>query len=272
MRKWLFIVAVISGIIFSKDVFAATKYYTINGHHGKLAAMLQTPDKENYPVVILMHGFNARKEMPLLQIIADKLEEKGIATFRFDFNGHGLSEGKFEDMTILNEVADAEKVYDFVLNIPNITSVSLAGHSQGGVVAAELAGKLGAEKIKSLVLLAPASVLHDMAKNGDLFGVKYDTDNLPIYVDIPGCCHVGREYVETAKNMQIYDTAKRYSGPVLIVHGLKDTLVPIEYGKQYDSIYENSKLEELFNAGHLYIGYENLVGKDVADFIFEKTK
>lgn len=272
MRKWLFTVALISGVIFSKDVFATIKYYTVNGAKGKLAAMLQTPDKENYPLVILMHGFNSRKEMPLLQIIADKLEEKGIATFRFDFNGHGLSEGNFEDMTIPNEISDAKKIYEFVLKIPGVTSVSLAGHSQGGVVASELAGELGAEKIKSLVLLAPASVIHDMAVNGDLFGVKYDTDNLPIYVDIPGCCRVGREYVETAKNMQMYDIAKHYTGPVLIVHGLKDTLVPIEYGRQYDLIYENSKFNELLNADHLYSGYENLVATDVTDFVFEKTK
>lgn len=36
----------------------------------------------------------------ILRTIANHLQEAGIASIRFDFNGCGQSEGRFEDMTV----------------------------------------------------------------------------------------------------------------------------------------------------------------------------
>lgn len=78
------------------NVSAKTVNTTIAGNHGKLAAIIQTPDSlENYPMVILMHGFSASKDYKLLELIANELEANGIASTRFDFNGHGESDGRF---------------------------------------------------------------------------------------------------------------------------------------------------------------------------------
>ena len=110
------------------NTFAGMRHFSIEGDHGKLQAILQYPDKESYPLVILMHGFNSNKEMSLLQIVADKLEEKEIATVRFDFNGHGGSEGHFEDMTVLNEIEDARKVYEYLRNL-HIFGRTLSGRT-----------------------------------------------------------------------------------------------------------------------------------------------
>lgn len=41
--------------------------------------------------------------------IASDLLSDGIGVVRFDFNGHGKSEGRFQDMTVLNEIEDAKK-------------------------------------------------------------------------------------------------------------------------------------------------------------------
>ena len=170
--------------LFATEGKAALRYFTVEGDHGKLSAVLQTPNNEKeYPLVMIFHGFNSGKNMSLLRDVADKLETNGIASVRFDFNGHGESDGKFVDMTIPNELEDARKVYEYVQKIPGIKSVSLAGHSQGGVVASVLAGELK-DNVKSVVLLAPAAVLHDMACQGDLFGIKYDMITHPEYIDI----------------------------------------------------------------------------------------
>ena len=80
-------------------MYAKTKSFTIDGANGKLSAVLQYPDATEYPLVVIFHGFTAEKEMPLLKQIADNLEKKNIASIRFDFNGHGQSEGEFQDMT-----------------------------------------------------------------------------------------------------------------------------------------------------------------------------
>ncbi|MDE6007568.1 MAG: hypothetical protein K2G67_08470 [Muribaculaceae bacterium] len=42
--------------------------------------------------------------------IANDLQSQGIASLRFDFNGHGKSEGEFQNMTVLNEIEDLEDV------------------------------------------------------------------------------------------------------------------------------------------------------------------
>ena len=85
---------------------ARTERLTIQGDHGKLVADLQTPDvmPKRCPIVILCHGFGGARNNGLFNGIADGLEKLGIATIRFDFNGHGESEGDFQQMTVPNEV------------------------------------------------------------------------------------------------------------------------------------------------------------------------
>ena len=59
---------------------------------------------------------------------------------RFDFNGHGDSDGEFENMTVLNEIEDANAILNYVKTDPHVRNIYLVGHSQGGVVASMLAG------------------------------------------------------------------------------------------------------------------------------------
>ena len=84
---------------------------TIDGSKGKIAAVIQKPvlaTGERCPMVMLMHGFGGSKEGPMFEIIADSLAAHGIASIRFDFNGHGESEGDFSEMTVPNEIAGVQ--------------------------------------------------------------------------------------------------------------------------------------------------------------------
>ena len=103
---------------------------------GILYALLQKP-RANYqgPVVVLMHGFMANKKLEPLKSIARELEVRGIASLRFDFDGHGESEGRFRDMTVLTELDDARVVIEYIRQAGCYNSIALVGHSQGGVVA-----------------------------------------------------------------------------------------------------------------------------------------
>ena len=49
--------------------------------------------------VILMHGFMANMTLEPLKSLTKELERRGIASLRFDFDGHGRSYGKFSEMT-----------------------------------------------------------------------------------------------------------------------------------------------------------------------------
>lgn len=251
----------------------AQKQVTLMGPQGKLAAVLQTPkNKKNYPLVMVMHGFNANKEMYLLTELARQLNERGIATILFDFNGHGQSEGSFLDMTVLNELEDARRVYAYVSRLPHVTSVSAVGHSQGGVVVGMLAGELGAEKIKSIVLMAPASELKEDTAKGDLFGIKFDPQNIPEYIVHESGLKIGRAFLETTPHLPIYEQSAKYTGPVLIVHSKDDELVPFKYGQEFVNIYtnHNARLLPLTGFNHNFTQDTPAVDKLVADFFAQQ--
>ena len=98
---------------------AKTERVIIQGDHGKLVAELQTPDvlPKKCPIVILCHGFTGNRNGGLEVGIAHELEARGIASIRFDFNGHGESEGEFKDMTVPNEIEDAKKVVEYLIKL-----------------------------------------------------------------------------------------------------------------------------------------------------------
>ncbi len=249
----------------------ARKNITINGDHGKLSAVLQKPkNKRTYPLVIIMHGFNASKEMFLLTDLSAQLNERGIATLLFDFNGHGESEGSFLDMTIPNELEDARHVYNYAAKLPRVKSISMTGHSMGAVVTSMLAGGLGEEKIKTIVLMSPAPELTEDTTKGNLFGVRYNTKNIPEYITLSNGLKVGRAFLETTPNVPIYAISAHYTGPVLIVHSQDDQLVPFKYGVEFSQIYQNAVLETLHGFDHNFTQDTPAVNKKITDYLAEQ--
>ena len=199
-----------------------------------------------------MHGFMSRKELYPVPAIARALAKEGIASVRFDFDGHGKSEGKFVDMTISSELSDAKAVMDYVRTLPFVSGTALLGHSQGAVVAGMLAGELedSPERPKCIVLLAPAAVLKDDALTGRCMNARYDASNPPEYVNV--FFHkLGRRFILEAQKLPLYETSSRYSGNVCLIHGRKDKIVPVSYSEKYHQLYKNSELHILEDEGHL---------------------
>lgn len=230
----------------------------IDGDHGKLKALLQKPQLkqgQRCPMVVFCHGFGGRKEGPLFEIIADSLQAYGIASIRFDFNGHGESEGEFKDMTVPNEVEDAKKVVEFVRDLQYVNSIAIVGHSQGGVVASMTAGEMSEEMgepaFEAVALMAPAAVLRDDAIRGNTMGKMYDPFDPGEFVELFGGMKLGGDYIRTAFNLPIYETAAKYQGPALIIHGNADRVVPYTYGERYHQIWPDSELviQEYFDHG-----------------------
>ena len=225
-------------------VKGSSQRVTIDGAKGTLAAIIQKPELaqgQKCPIVMLCHGFSGRKDGPMFELIADSLANHGIASIRFDFNGHGESEGDFVDMTVPNEIEDATKVYEYVRDLRYVSDVAIVGHSQGGVVAAMTAGQMEKGSFKAVVLMAPAAVLRDDAIRGNTMGKSYDPLDPPEFVELYGGLRLGRNYIKTAFYLPIYETAAKYSGPALIVHGTADRVVPYTYGERFHQLWHSSE-------------------------------
>ncbi len=257
------------------DLKGTSERVTIDGGKGTLAAIIQKPvlaAGQRCPMVMLCHGFSGRKDGPMFELIADSLMRHGIASIRFDFNGHGESEGDFVDMTVPNEIEDAMKVYEYVRDLRYVSDVAIVGHSQGGVVAAMTAGKLDKDAFRAVVLMAPAAVLRDDAIRGSTMGATYDPLDPPEFVPLHGNLKLGREYIKAAFSLPIYETAAHYQGPALIVHGTADRVVPYTYGERFHQIWPGSEwvLLDAFDHGFGQNIYRATT--IVSDFLIKKLQ
>lgn len=249
----------------------AQRNLVLQGDHGRLAARLDTPaHQKEYPLVLILHGFNASKDMPLLTELAKQLNAQGIATLAFDFNGHGQSEGTFVNMTIPNELEDARRVYQYARQLPNVSSVALVGHSQGAVVAAMLAGELGTQQVKALALMSPAPELKEDVAKGNLFGVTFDPKNPPQFITLANGLKVGHDYLQTTQQIPVYEESAKYTGPVLVLHSRDDQLVPYQYGKQMSEVYQNARLETVYGFDHNFTQDTPAADKLVTNFLTEQ--
>lgn len=234
----------LSLILLSVHVLLFAKDYKVYGPQGGLAMEVTLPEGFNEetdkcPMVILMHGIFSSKNIVPIPALARELAEEGIASICFDFGGHWKSEGKMESMTVGKEIEDALAMWEYAKSLPYVTGIGLLGHSQGGVVASMTAGILASrgESPAALVLIAPGSVIQDACKRGKFFGAEFNPADPPEYVKCFGMMKLGREYILTTQKLDIYGTAKDYTGPVRLIHGSKDNIVPMSCSERFVESY-----------------------------------
>ena len=231
------------------------------------------PDKDSCPMVILMHGIFSSKDINPMPALAKGLAAHGIASVRFDFDGHGKSEGRMQDMTIEKELADARAVWDYVKALPYVSGVGLLGHSQGGVIASMTAGRLAAAGIapEAVVLIAPGSVIKDACRGGKFFNATFDPKDPPEFIRCWGFMKLGREYLLTTQDLDIYGTAADFKGPVLLLHGTKDSIVPMWCSEKYLETYgDHAELKRIEGENHLISKKKQIVVDEAVSF-FEKN-
>lgn len=258
--------------VMEKAVWTGKTEVTIPGSVGKLAATLQVPEMKQgakVPLVILMHGLGSDKDNMLFAALADSLQENGIASLRFDFNSHGKSEGNIVDMDFNNLQADAEKVLNYARKLGFVSSISLAGHSMGGVIASMVAGREGTNKIKSVVLFAPAVAIQDDAQRGEFSGFKFDPNNIPATFEVMGHT-MGGKWLKTAQTLNILETAKGYQGKLYVIHGTEDQFEPYVTSSLYLRDNPNGKIVLLKGFDH-YFSQDVLLPVSVATKYFKEV-
>ena len=217
-----------------------------------LAADLETPEGAGglCPLVILLHGFSsARNRIHTLQTAA-AMREEGFATLRFDLYGHGESGGEFGRHTLYKWISNTMAVIDHVRGM-GYTDLYLSGHSQGGLVAALAAG-MEPDRIRGLVLRAPAFMIPRCAREGSLLGFQFDPDHVPDSVPALNGLTLDGNYIRVAQAIRAEETAVRFKGPVLILHGDEDDVVPLEDSQRMAALYADCELAVMRGETHHY--------------------
>lgn len=221
-------------IVISSDDTEGRKHILLHRAGIPLHGYLERKTDVPCPLVLMLHGFGGDMSLypSLFQHLSDELTRLGLATLRFDFNGHGTSGGDFSQMTVWNEVEDAAAFLQYAQTLDFVTDIYVLGHSQGGVVAGLLAG-LYPDVVKKLVLLAPAASLKTDAQEGHCMAARYDTWRVPEKVDVGGDHFVGGLYFRMARNLPIYETTARYQGKAMVVFGGRDQVIHLEEAQKY---------------------------------------
>lgn len=159
-------------------------------------------------------------------------------TMGFDFSGTDASEGNFSDKLMSKEVSDIKYAIDFLEEKYGFKRLFLIGISTGAIDAALYAHR--DKRITGVVLLAG---VHDLKK-----AVHYDFTAQQIasfkkkkYIvyNHPGKWYHGKKlkkkFYDEFFVLDIAKSVKKYKKPLLLIHGDKDTAVPV---KEAHALYE----------------------------------
>lgn len=209
---------------------------------------------QTLPAVILSHGFGG--SCTDLEYECKALAQIGYAVYCFDFCGgslNGKSEGSQLEMTIQSECDDLLHIIHHVQSLPyvNTSRISLMGFSQGGFVSALTAAQLGS-CIENLILIYPALCIPDHARLGILGGSRYSAQNVPDIIQCPNGMQLSHKFHEHAASMDPFLEISRYSGRVLLIHGMQDEIVHYSYAVKAKASYakDQCRLMLVRDAGH----------------------
>lgn len=220
--------------------------FFLNVDDRELYGLLEGPDDAKR-LVIVMHGFMMHSRQHPFYDLVRALWDEGYATLRFDFNGHGRSQGQLKDMTMSKVFEDAEVFYQYAKTLENIKEIIPLGYSMGAVAACNLARNH--KEIKQMVLLSPAANIKERALMGNFFGMEFDPDNIPEEIS-DGDMVMGCDFIKEARTLNVFAGLSEYEGRALIVYGGADEKISEEATLKYRDYIKNLTIEKVDAADH----------------------
>ncbi len=176
-------------------------------------------------------GFKSAMSGEKATVLAARAAAEGRHTVRFDYSGHGASDGSFEDGTISLWLQEAVEIFNAHAAGPRV----LVGSSMGAWLALLLAARLPPGRVRGLVLLAPAADMtealiwrtapEEMREAILRQGVWMRPSR---YGDGP--YPITRALIEDGRRHLMLDAGMAAPWPVRILHGEDDPDVPWRHG------------------------------------------
>ena len=231
----------------------------------KLCGILNKSNNDK--VVIMCHGIRGNKEeCGSFTYLAKRLQKEGYSSFRFDFNGHGESSGKDNEMTISKEISDLKNTVNMLKEKGYKEFVLLGGSFGASIVSLFPYNEF--DGIKGIVLWYGA-LNYDYIKYGNLFTEenKKIAKNDGFYIS--KSMNSGKEFKFGLQLFNEIDMYKPYGElqkcdlPKLFVHGETDSAVPYKLSKDVEEICKNAKFELIKNGDHTFQNSKEAIEKAV---------
>ena len=237
----------------------------------QLNAVLERPSEAPGPLVIFLHGFTGSMNSPHNISSCEAMREVGFATLRVDLYGHGGSGGTFREHTILKWIDNTLAVIDYARKLSFVTEIWLSGHSQGGLTAA-LAGAMEPDHVKGLILRAPAFMIPECARRGNLLGHSFDPLRVPDEIPLGDGVTLSGNYLRAAQTIHAEEAIERFPGPVLLLHGDADATVPAQVSVDAAAKYHCCRLEILPGETHHFDRDTERMNAIIREWLTEQRK
>lgn len=240
-----------------------------------IQAILSIPENAE-SIVIMSHGFTSNKNSKLYIELEGLLNNARIGAVRYDYFGHGPAYGHEQgyavsDNTTLSKTSESLRAVVNFIKTQGEYNLGLLGSSFGGLISIVVASQ--DPDIKALVLKSSVTEPRQFWRErlGDAKIEQWKKE---------GVIHITQDIVDYDlkfdywEDIQNYDTlamARNISCPVLILHGEKDTCVPISQSHDLARVL-HTEVNVVEGADHSYSGpgqYEK-IKTTMLDFLIEK--
>ena len=248
--------------VMSTGTYTTQEIWVQNGDN-RIYGVAYVPDTDKkVPLVIFSHELGNDHTSGVRY--AERLAEAGYAAYVFDFCGGTVggnrSDGSNKEMSILTEASDLESVlstaksWDFV----DPDKIVLLGGSMGGLVTT-VVGSTHQDEIAGMILMYPA-----LSAKDDSGAEQYQTeDEIPEDVSLfGGWIHVGKNYITDLWKVDFNQLLSSYQGHMLLLHGDKDSTVPLSYSEEAKEIIPDCEFYVIKDGGHEFFGqpFEDAMG------------
>lgn len=190
----------------------------------KIAYIRQNGPKSDLPTVVFLHGYHSDMMGTKAQFLAAWCEARGQNFLRFDYSGHGQSEGKFEDGTIGSWAQDALDAVDRLTT----GKILLVGSSMGGWLAF-LTALSRPKRVMGLIGLAAAPDFTRWMQDGLSKEDKHSLIANGYFLrpsDYGEPYKVTKKFLDDGDQHCLLDMPIRLFFPVRLLQGMKDDDVP----------------------------------------------
>lgn len=217
-----------------------------------------------FPTVVMCHGFNSNEGS--WAYTANVLAGSGFACYAFDFCGGNTlkrSSGGTTSMSALTEKQDLFDVMDAIKGQPfcDTERFFLMGESLGGLVTALAVAERG-DEVRAVVLHYPAFSMVAGAKE------TYATvEDIPTRLRFSGVA-IGPQFYGDVLDIDLDAVMAAYAGPVRILHGDADELVPLASSEAAAETFPNAELTVMPGQGHGFDEASKLAAAEIAYELF----
>lgn len=240
------------------------KFESLDGT--QLVGLMQMPsDMDDF--IILLHGITEDKNewKGFYTQFVDFLMARGYGTLRFDFRGHGESEGNPESMTIAGETLDVKAAMKKAADNGD-APISIIATSFGAGPGIYAAGSSNID-IEKFVFIAPVIDYEQTfikprtpwAK--ELFGENgFRSLHQKGKINLSESFSIGPKLYQEFSMLTPSIKLSELSTPALLMHGTQDDMVPFEVTKKVAEAIETANFQPIKEAGHGFPDHRDETG------------